>query len=144
MRGAGLFVLPNLPGGDIFFRIMQENYLPILIQVIIGVCLPVVIIIASHIIGQFGKSNRSQKLPYECGLKGAGTVHPRFSVRFYLTAMLFILFDIEVVFLIPAALIYRDFLGAGVPVLWTLAVFLGIVIFGLWYEVKKGALDWER
>lgn len=136
--------MPNLPGGDIFFRIMQENYLPILIQVIIGVCLPIIIIIASHIIGQFGKSNRSQKLPYECGLKGAGTVHPRFSVRFYLTAMLFILFDIEVVFLIPAALIYRDFLGLGVPVLWTLAVFLGIVIFGLWYEIKKGALDWER
>ncbi|MGN0834362.1 MAG: NADH-quinone oxidoreductase subunit A [Candidatus Spyradosoma sp.] len=123
---------------------MQENYLPILIQALIGICLPVIIIVASHITGQSGRSNRSQKLPYECGLKGEGTVHPRFSVRFYLTAMLFILFDIEVVFLIPAALIYREFLGAGVPVVWTLATFLGIVIFGLWYEVKKGALDWER
>ena len=123
---------------------MQENYLPILIQTLIGVALPVAIIIASHIVGQRGKSNKNQALPYECGLKGEGTVHPRFSIRFYLTAMLFILFDIEVVFLIPGALIYRDFLGAGTSIIWSLAVFLGIVIFGLWYEVKKGALDWER
>lgn len=123
---------------------MQENYLPVLVQVVIGVCLPVAIIIASHLVGQRGKSNRSQAIPYECGLKGEGTAHPRFSVRFYLTAMLFILFDIEVVFLIPAALIYRDFLGAGIAIVWSLAAFLAVVIFGLWYEVKKGALDWER
>ena len=58
--------------------------------------------------------------------------------------MLVILPGFAVVFLVPAALIYREFLGAGVPVVWTVAVFLGIVIFGLWYEVKKGALDWER
>ena len=117
------------------------EYVPVFVQVIIGCALPVLIIIASHIFG-----NRSQKLPYECGLKGEGTVHPRFAVRFYLTAMLFILFDIEVVFLIPAALIYRDFLaqGLGLTIVWSLAVFIGIVIFGLWYEVKKGALDWER
>ena len=122
------------------------SYFPILVQVIIGCALPVLIIIASHIFGQKGRSNRSQNLPYECGLKGEGTVLPRFSVRFYLTAMLFILFDIEVVFLIPAALIYRDFLaqGLGLTIVWSLAVFIGIVIFGLWYEVKKGALDWER
>ena len=97
---------------------------------IIGCALPVLIIIASHIFGQKGHSNRSQKLPYECGLKGEGTVHPRFAVRFYLTAMLFILFDIEVVFLIPAALIYRDFLaqGLGLTIVWSLAVFIGIVL----------------
>ncbi len=123
---------------------MQESYLPVLVQVIIGVCLPVLIIIASHLVGQHGKSNRSQAIAYECGLKGEGPAHPRFSIRFYLTAMLFILFDIEVVFLIPAALIYREFLGAGAAIFWTLAVFLAVVIFGLWYEVKKGALNWER
>jgi len=122
------------------------NYVPVLVQVIIGCALPVLIIILSHVFGQHGHSNRSQKLPYECGLKGEGTVHPRFAVRFYLTAMLFILFDIEVVFLIPSALIYREFLaqGLGLTIIWSLAVFIGIVIFGLWYEVKKGALDWER
>lgn len=122
------------------------DYVPIFVQVIIGCALPVIIIVASHIVGQKGRSNISQKLPYECGLKGEGAVHPRFSVRFYLTAMLFILFDIEVVFLIPAALIYRDFLaqGLGLTIVWSLAVFIGILILGLWYEVKKGALDWER
>ncbi len=123
---------------------MEESYLPILVQVLIGVALPIIIIVASHVVGQKGRSNRSQKIAYECGLKGEGTAHPRFSVRFYLTAMLFILFDIEVVFLIPAALIYREFLGAGTAILWTIAVFLAVIIFGLWYEVKKGALDWER
>lgn len=122
------------------------QYIPVFVQVVIGCALPVLIIILSHIFGQYGKSNRSQKLPYECGLKGEGPVHPRVSVRFYLTAMLFILFDIEVVFLIPAALIYRKFLagGLGLTIVWSLAVFIGIVIFGLWYEVKKGALNWER
>ena len=122
------------------------EYVPVFVQVIIGCALPVLIIVASHIFGQKGHSNRSQKLPYECGLKGEGTVHPRFAVRFYLTAMLFILFDIEVVSLVPGALICRDCLaqGLGLTIVGSLAVFIGIVIFGLWYEVKKGALDWER
>ncbi|MCR5183584.1 MAG: NADH-quinone oxidoreductase subunit A [Opitutales bacterium] len=132
---------------------MQEvefSYLPVLVQVIIGCALPVIIIILSHITGQRGHGNRNQDVAYECGLKVPGNPHPRFNLRFYVTALLFVLFDIEVVFLIPAAIVYRSFLKLeGLQtlchgVIWGLGVFIFILLFGLWYEVKKGALNWEK
>jgi NADH-quinone oxidoreductase subunit A len=75
---------------------------------------------------------------------GGGLVHTRFSVKFYVTAMLFILFDIEVIFLIPWTFVYREFLANHIPILLPLLFFLGLLVLGLVYEVRKGALDWER
>lgn len=81
---------------------------------------------------------------YECGVKSEGVIHTRFSVKFYVTAMLFILFDIEVVFLIPWAFIYRDFLANNIAILSPILFFLFVLVLGLVYEVKKGALEWEK
>lgn len=131
-------------------EIQEFTYLPVLVQVVIGCALPVIIIILSHITGQRGHSNRNQDVAYECGLKFSNNPHPRATIRFYVTALLFLLFDIEVVFLIPGAVVYRSFLkNEGLqPACWSmiggLAVFIFILLFGLWYEYKKGALDWEK
>lgn len=120
------------------------DYLPVLIQVILAVTLAVVIIAASHLFGQRSAKNRIKDSAYECGIPSSGTSRTRFSVKFYVTAMLFILFDIEVIFLIPWAFVYREFLAAGIPILLPVLFFLGVLVLGLFYEVKKGALDWEK
>ena len=120
------------------------TYLPVLVQVALGLSIPVAIIAASHLFGQRAKGNYIKDKAYECGLPSEGKVHPRFAVKFYVTAMLFILFDIEVVFLVPWALVYREFLAAGIAITGATAVFLGVLVFGLVYEVKRGALEWEK
>lgn len=120
------------------------TYLPVLVQVVLGLSIPVAIIVASHIFGQRAKGNYIKDKAYECGLPSEGKVHPRFAVKFYVTAMLFILFDIEVVFLVPWALVYREFLAAGIAITAATAVFLGVLVLGLAYEFKRGALEWEK
>jgi len=121
-----------------------EAYAPILVQLVLALSIPIVILGVSHLIGQRSAPNKTKDSPYECGLHAGGEAHPRFSVKFYVTAMLFILFDIEVVFLIPWVLIYRDFLAEGLPILMPMLFFLFVLIVGLAYELKKGALDWEK
>jgi len=122
-----------------------EAYLPVLIQLTIALAIGVGVIAVSHLFGQrIRKPSKIKDTPYECGVKPEGTTHTRFSVKFYVTAMLFILFDIEVVFLIPWAVIYRDFLKAGIPVFLPVLFFLAVLVVGLFYEMRKGALEWER
>ncbi|MGA0134471.1 MAG: NADH-quinone oxidoreductase subunit A [Opitutales bacterium] len=120
------------------------TYLPALVQAALGLAVPVAILAASHLFGQRAKGNYIKDKAYECGLPMEGKAHPRFAVKFYVTAMLFILFDIEVVFLVPWALVYREFLAAGIAVTAATAVFLGVLVLGLAYEVRRGALDWEK
>ena len=79
--------------------------------------------------------------PYECGMTPVGDARGRFSVKFYLVAMLFILFDIEAVFLYPWAVILRDLKMFG---FWEMLVYLGIMLVGFFYVWKKGALDWGK
>ena len=121
-----------------------STYLPVLVQVVLGLSIPAIILIASHVFGQRAKGNYIKDKAYECGLPMEGKPHPRFAVKFYVTAMLFILFDIEVVFLVPWALIYREFLAAGIALTAATAVFLGVLVLGLAYEFKRGALEWEK
>jgi len=121
-----------------------QTYLPVLVQVVLGLSIPAIVLIASHVFGQRAKGNYIKDKAYECGLPAEGKVHPRFAVKFYVTAMLFILFDIEVVFLVPWALVYREFLAAGIAITAATAVFLATLIIGLAYEVKRGALEWDR
>jgi NADH-quinone oxidoreductase subunit A len=119
-------------------------YLPVLIQICLATGLTLAIIGASHFFGQRARKNSIKDTAYECGVPAEGLVHTRFSVKFYVTAMLFILFDIEVVFLIPWAFIYRDFLANHIAILCPILFFIGVLVLGLVYEVKKGALEWEK
>ena len=121
-----------------------STYLPVLVQVVLGLSVPAIILAASHLFGQRAKGNYIKDKAYECGLPMEGKPHPRFAVKFYVTAMLFILFDIEVVFLVPWALVYREFLAAGIALTAATAVFLGVLVLGLAYEFKRGALEWEK
>ncbi len=120
------------------------DYLPILIQVVLATAIVGGILVASHLIGQRAAKNKIKDSAYECGVKPEGVIHTRFSVKFYVTAMLFILFDIEVVFLIPWAFIYRDFLANNLAIFGPILFFIGVLVLGLFYEVKKGALEWEK
>jgi len=120
------------------------SYLPILVQIVLAAVITGVVIGASHFFGQRFKPNRVKDTAYECGVRSEGSTHTRFSVKFYVTAMLFILFDIEVVFLIPWTFVYRDFLANHISILAPMLFFLGVLVLGLFYEVKKGALEWEK
>jgi len=119
-------------------------YLPVLIQVILAAAITIGVIAGSHLFGQRFRRNTIKDTAYECGVPTVGSTHTRFSVKFYVTAMLFILFDIEVVFLIPWAFVYRDFLANHIAILSPIMFFLGVLVLGLFYEVKKGALEWEK
>jgi NADH-quinone oxidoreductase subunit A len=120
------------------------EFLPVLVQAVLAASLAVVILVVSHLFGQRSARNKIKDSAYECGIPSEGLTHTRFSVKFYVTAMLFILFDIEVVFLIPWVFVYRDFLAAGIPILTPVLFFIGVLVLGLFYEMKKGALEWER
>ncbi len=121
-----------------------SDFAPILVQIIFAAVLAGVIILASHFLGQRSRKSSIKDSAYECGMKSEGKTSTRFSVKFYVTAMLFILFDIEVLFLIPWALIYRDFLAEGLPILGPIMFFLAVLVIGLVYEIKKGGLEWEK
>ena len=123
------------------------QYLPLLMQITFAVLLGVGMVIASWFVGRH--RNTQVKLDtYECGIQAIGDARGRFSVRFYLVAVLFILFDVEVVFMMPWAVIYRRLPAlTGVGRLfgfWEMLVYLGFVAVGLYYIVRKGVLNWSQ
>jgi NADH-quinone oxidoreductase subunit A len=125
---------------------MVQDYLPILLQVIVAIGFAAVALLASVVLGRVGKRNPTKDSAYECGMVAEGKAQPRFSVKFYLVAMLFILFDIEIVFLYPWAVVYRDYIAqaGSLAILGSMVGFLTILMVGFVYAVKKGALDWKR
>lgn len=123
---------------------MTKDYLPILLQVIVAVGFSASALIASVVLGRIGRKNATKETPYECGMLAQGG-QPRFSVKFYLVAMLFILFDIEIVFMYPWAVVYREFIATqGLLILWSMLGFVGLLTVGYVYALKKGALDWKN
>ncbi len=120
------------------------EYFPVFLQLVLAVVIAAGIIVASEIFGQRQKRSKLSDAPYECGNLPITGPHPRFSVKFYVTAMLFLLLDIEVVFLIPWALVYREFIAENIAVVIPALFFLFLLFFGLVYEIKKGALEWEK
>jgi NADH-quinone oxidoreductase subunit A len=122
----------------------SSAYLPFIIQAVLAAAITGGVIAASHFFGQRARKNRIKDTAYECGLPAEGIVHTRFSVKFYLTALLFMLFDLEVVILIPWTFIYREFLAHQIAILGPILFFVGVLVLGLVYEVKKGALQWEK
>jgi len=119
-------------------------YLPFLIQAVLAAGLTGVIIGASHLLGQRARHTKIKDSAYECGVPTPGPVHTRFSVKFYLTALLFMLFDLEVVILIPWTFVYREFLAYHIAILGPILFFFGVLVLGLFYEIRKGALEWEK
>lgn len=117
-----------------------ELYFPILVQVLIAAGLAFGLIAASALLGKRAKSPQKDT-PYESGMVPSGTARERFSVKFYLVAMVFILFDIEAIFLYPWAVVYRDLKMFGFV---EMLLFIVLVLVGFFYVWKKGALDWSR
>ena len=99
----------------------------------------------SALLGPRLRQSPMKKRPYECGLEGEIKEDTKISVKFYLTAILFILFDIEIIFMYPWAIAYGDFIAAGngMYIFIAMAIFLAIFVFGLVWEIKSKALDWE-
>lgn len=122
----------------------SSAYLPFLIQAVIAAGITGVVIGASHLFGQRSKTSKIKDSAYECGVAAEGVIHTRFSVKFYLTALLFMLFDLEVVILVPWTFIYREFLQNNIAIIGPIAFFVGVLVLGLFYEIKKGALQWEK
>jgi NADH-quinone oxidoreductase subunit A len=114
------------------------GYIPIIIFFLIAVLLPVVLLTLSRLI-QRRVYEREKLMPYECGIDPIGDAHERFSVRFYIIAMLFLVFDVEVVFLFPWAIIYDKLALFGLA---EMLVFIGILVVGYYYAWRKGALEW--
>ncbi len=115
------------------------RYLPLLLQVLFALALACGMLVLSALVGR-RRYSRAKFQPYECGITPTGDARERFSVKFYLVAMLFILFDVEAVFLYPWAVIFRDLKMFG---FWEMLVYIGIVLVGFFYMWKKGILDWS-
>ncbi len=122
---------------------MIENYLPIFIVFIVAAGFTFVSLIATHLIGP-RINNPVKMMPYESGVDPVGETRIRFSIRFFLIALLFIIFDIEIVFLYPWAVVFKDFLSnSGAFIFFEMVVFLAILVFGFVYVWRNGALEWE-
>src|SRR3954466_2864307 len=122
--------MPNTP---------TEVYFPVLLQVLIAMAVATGMLGVSYLLGKRVR-NKVKEMPYECGITPVGDARHRFSVKFYLVAMLFIVFDIEAIFLYPWAVVYRELkMFAFVEML----VFIILILAGFFYIWKKGALDWS-
>ena len=122
---------------------MIENYFPIFIVFIVSAGFVFVSLIATHLIGP-RINNPVKMMPYESGVDPVGETRIRFSIRFFLIALLFIIFDIEIVFLYPWAVVFKDFLSnSGAFIFFEMVVFLAILAFGFIYVWRNGALEWE-
>jgi NADH-quinone oxidoreductase subunit A len=123
----------------------MREYFPILLQVAIVLGFGATVLAISILFGKAGKRTAAKDMPYECGMIPQGEGQPRFSVKFYMVAMLFILFDIEVVFLYPWAVNFKSMLGThGSMIFWSMTGFLTLVTVGYVYAIKKGVLDWKK
>src|SRR2546423_1929980 len=124
---------------------MLRDYLPLLLHIGVAIGFAVSALLVSVLLGKTAKRTAVKDMAYECGMVPQGEAQPRFSVKFYLVAMLFILFDIEVVFLYPWAVNFREMLKSnGTTIFWSMTGFLALVTVGYVYAIRKGVLDWKR
>ena len=122
------------------------QYVPVLMLVSLAVLITGGMLVGSLLLGKLGRRSKIKDTAYECGMIPIGTGGARLSVKFYLVAMLFILFDIEVVFLYPWAVVYRDFLAKPATanmIFFAMLSFLGILFDGYLYAIKRKAFDWR-
>lgn len=118
---------------------VAQSYAPLLLHILVALGIAGAILLASSVIG-WSRPSRTKGMPYECGVLPTGDAREPFSVKFYLVAMIFILFDVEAVFLYPWAFVYRELRWAG---FFEMLIYIGIMLAGYVYLWKKGALDWS-
>jgi NADH-quinone oxidoreductase subunit A len=117
-----------------------DTYFPVLVQIVIALVVAGALVAISFLLGKRVR-NRVKDSPYESGIAPTGSARERFSVKFYLVAIVFILFDIEAVFLYPWAVVYRELKMFG---FFEMLIFVALVLAGFFYIWKKGALDWSH
>ena len=120
------------------------TYLPVLLQLIIGGGIVVIIMIASHMLGPKRKT-KDKLINFESGIPAVGNARQPMGIKYFLTAILFVLFDVEIIFFYPYAVNFKSFLasGIGTDVFFEVILFVAFFLCGFIYIVKKGALDWE-
>lgn len=119
-----------------------KRYLPVLALFVVAIIIPIGMLVLTHLLGPRKPSDRKLSV-YESGMPPIGDAHPKFSVKFYIIGMLFILFDIEIVFMYPWAVIYKQWVSTSLFILVEGLVFIAILLVGYVYAWKKGALEWE-
>lgn len=124
---------------------MLENYLPVLIFLVIGMLVGVGAMFMGGFVLAPSRPDEAKNSPFECGFEAFEDARLKFDVRYYLVAILFIIFDLEIAFLFPWAVVLDDFAVSGdlIGIIVAMGLFLGILIIGFIYEWKKGALEWE-
>ena len=130
-------LLGGLP--EVEFTMNLDQYLPVLLFILVGIGVGVVPQVLGRLLGPV-RPDSEKNSPYECGFEAFEDARMKFDVRYYLVAILFILFDLEIAFLFPWAVALKDIGAVG---FWSVMLFLGILVVGFVYEWKKGALDWE-
>lgn len=123
---------------------MNETYLPLLFQIACAIAFALFILGASVLVGKRAKNQGTKNIPYECGMLPIGDGAPRFSIKFYIVAMLFVIFDIEVVFMYPWAVIFREFVMSHSLAFGSMAGFVGILLIAYIYAFRKGVITWTR
>src|SRR6187549_3101347 len=123
---------------------MLRDYFPLLLHIAVAIGFAVSALVVSVLLGKTGRRTRVKDTAYECGMVPQGEAQPRFSVKFYLVAMLFILFDLEIVFMYPWAVVYKESIVQSSAILWSMLCFVTILMVGYVYALKKGALDWKK
>ena len=135
-------VSPTAPNIEFYtknHKMDLNQYLPVLMFILVGVAVGIVPQVLGYLLGP-NRPNEAKNSPYECGFEAFEDARMKFDVRYYLVAILFILFDLEIAFLFPWAAALKE---VGVVGFWAVLMFLGILVVGFVYEWKKGALDWE-
>jgi NADH-quinone oxidoreductase subunit A len=116
-----------------------EQYLPVILFILVGAAVGIAPQVLGFLLGP-NRPDQAKNSPYECGFEAFEDARMKFDVRYYLVAILFILFDLEIAFLFPWAVALKEIGATG---FWAMMIFLGILVVGFAYEWKKGALDWE-
>ncbi len=133
--GSALFLCSNTS----IMPPMLENYLPILIFLVVGLGFGVILFALGYLLGPKQPDSEKQS-PYECGFEAFDDARMQFDVRYYLIAILFIIFDLEIAFFFPWAVALREI---GMVGFWAMMLFLAVLVVGFIYEWRKGALEWE-
>jgi NADH-quinone oxidoreductase subunit A len=118
---------------------MLDNYFPVLLFIVVGLAMGVAPLVLGRLLGPH-RPDAAKNSPYECGFEAFEDARMKFDVRYYLVAILFILFDLEIAFLFPWAVVLKEI---GLPGFIAMMVFLSILVVGFIYEWMKGALEWE-
>lgn len=123
---------------------MLESYYPVILQALIAIGFASIALGLSVLLGKKGRRGGDKDTVYECGMLPISSSSPRFSVKFYMVAMLFVLFDIEVVFMYPWAVQFSELIAQSSTALYSILGFVGILAVAYIYALKKGALSWNE